>query len=149
MINIRTKGQTGERELADRLNAIVNKVLIKLGIPLPPKPIIQRNQNQSAVGGSDLTNPFQLAIEVKRQEGLSINTWWAQCLKSANETKTLPVLIFRQNNQKWRVMLYGRIYGPRGDEFHVARVEITIEAFDIWFELWVMECIADQTVLGI
>ena len=74
-INIRQKGQEGEREIQRVLEPVVRKVLERNGIPLPDKAIIRRNQNQSAVGGSDLSNTFGLAIEVKRQEALSINTW--------------------------------------------------------------------------
>ena len=81
-MNIRTKGRAGEREVAKMLNDIVsdvnrelNNVVIKGSVAAQP---FQRNQNQSAVGGHDLSNPFGLAIEVKRQETLSINTWWEQ-----------------------------------------------------------------------
>jgi hypothetical protein len=107
MIDIRAKGQIGEREIADMLNPIVNKVREELSLPALEKPQVQRNQNQSAVGGCDLTGTFCFAIEVKRQEQLSINTWWAQCVKSAGERKEIPVLLFRQNaapgqRTKWR-----------------------------------------------
>ena len=78
-INVRTKGQTGEREICDFFNNIYKEVYEYLQMSLPAKPIAQRNQNQSAVGGCDITNTCFFAVEVKRQEALSINTWWKQC----------------------------------------------------------------------
>ena len=100
-INVRQKGQEGEREVARALNVVICEVLKAHGIPPPPKDVVQRNQNQSAVGGSDLSNTFNLAIEVKRQEELSVNTWWKQCEKSAMENPgDVPVLVYRQNNLK-------------------------------------------------
>lgn len=148
-INIRQKGQTGEREVAQALNPIVLRLLAKHGHQLPPadKPPIQRNQNQSAVGGSDLTGTFGLAIEIKRQEQLSINTWWEQCLASAKNSQEVPVLVYRQNGKKWRVVLYAAIGLPDGRDdstasrtsggYVRARVEMDWESFLRWFEVWV------------
>ena len=67
-INVRTKGQTGEREVAKLLNAIVAKVRAKNALPklATIDELFQRNQNQSAVGGSDLSNPLYLDIERKK-----------------------------------------------------------------------------------
>ena len=110
-INIRQKGAEGERQVMKIMNDIVQEVRVVNGLEkhvtmdLP----FQRNQNQSAVGGDDLTNPFGLSIEVKRQEALSINSWWKQCVKSALRTQGLAILIFRQSHQKWRIMLPGTI----------------------------------------
>jgi hypothetical protein len=108
MVNVRTKGSTGEREVA----AMLNEVCMRLeadGVKIdynPDFPKFQRNQNQSAVGGSDLTNPYKMGIEVKRQENLSINTWWKQCLEASVMTKELPILIYKQNRKKWKVLMY-------------------------------------------
>lgn len=142
-INIRTKGQEGEREVARALNSIVESVLTKHGIPFPTKPVFQRNQNQSAVGGSDLSNPFYLAIEVKRQEALAINTWWTQCCKSAIADAALPVLIFRQNGKRdWRCIL--RVDVPLEQGVHVSgiRAEISWSDFLQWFYSFVDRKIA-------
>ena len=137
-INIRQKGQEGEREIQRALEPIVRKLLLQGGHPVPAKPIIQRNQNQSAVGGSDLSNTFGLAIEVKRQEQLSINTWWKQCETSANESGELPVLLYRQNGKKWKCVLYTWVNLP-GNKHTRIRAEISWEDFLNWFELWVTE----------
>lgn len=133
-INIRAKGQNGEREIADALNLIVNALYKELGMAVPPKPVVQRNQNQSAVGGCDLSNTFGLAIEVKRQEALSINTWWKQCDVSAKERGELPVLLFRQNKMKWRCILMVELPLPSSGRAHVrVRAEITFEDFKEYF----------------
>lgn len=153
MVNIRQKGQEGEREVATALNAIVMRVLVERKMPPPFDtrtgklvPIVQRNQNQSAVGGGDLSNTFGLSIEVKRQEQLSINTWWAQCEAAAMRNNELPVLVFRQNTKgggvkKWRVILYAQLelYAPVGyNAKHMkARVELSWDDFLQWFYHWV------------
>lgn len=142
-INIRQKGQEGEREIQRVLEPIVRKVMTELRIPLPIKPIIQRNQNQSAVGGSDLSNTFGMCIEVKRQEALSINTWWKQCLTAANENNEHPVLLYRQNGKKWRCVTFmwlgvpSMTTGISGIAHVQARAEMDFETFLSWFEEWV------------
>lgn len=133
-INIRQKGASGERELATELNMLINVVRLQLGMPVAVEPIVQRNQNQSAVGGCDLVGTFGFAIEVKRQENLSINTWWKQCLKSAEDLEEVPVLIFRQNGKKWRVILLADVPVPGTGRFHLTRCEITFEDFEGLFK---------------
>lgn len=141
MINIRQKGANGEREIIKALEPIVRRVMTEGGFKLPDVDILQRNQNQSAVGGSDLTNTFGLAIEVKRQEQLSINTWWKQCEDAAKRNGEEPVLIYRQNHKAWKVVLYGSLELPnaigQGATYMTHRVEISWESFLQWFEHWV------------
>jgi hypothetical protein len=140
-INIRTKGAGGEREICDMLNAILYARMKKLGYAketlLEALKAFQRNQNQTAVGGSDITNPFRLSIEVKRQEALSLNTWWKQCVTSAESEGALPVLIYRQNHKPWRVRTYGYLMRSdfKGTSMRCA-VEIDYETFQQWVDLW-------------
>lgn len=138
-INIRQKGANGERQLATQLNDIVNALLLKHGIPLPDKPIIQRNQNQTAVGGNDLSNVFGLGIEVKRQENLNIEAWWRQCVQSSERNRDFPVLVYRQNKSAWRVVMFVWVQLPAGagDSACQIRGEIKWESFLSWFRLWV------------
>lgn len=133
-INIRAKGQNGEREIAIELNAIIKYILKEKNLPIPEVDIVQRNQNQSAVGGSDLSNTFDLAIEIKRHETLSINTWWKQCETAAKRNAHIPVLIFRQNRAAWRVITYGwiDIDKAKGSQMN-CRIEMTWEDFQHWF----------------
>jgi hypothetical protein len=144
-INGRTKGITGEQEVARDLNAIVDDCLQELGMPRqdPCKPRIQRNQNQTAVGGCDLTGTFDLAIEVKRQEQLAINSWWAQCCASATSLRHTPVLLFRQNTpaggrKAWRVITLVDVAIP-GCEALQCRAEISYDDFRRWFRAWALE----------
>lgn len=141
-INIRQKGAGGEREVIDALQLIVWRVKTEYGIPFKyTDPDLQRNQNQSAVGGSDITNPFGLSIEVKRQEALSIATWWKQCEASAKRTSEVPVLLFRQNGKKWRCVMYANAELPASAGSVVAHMRILCETdwgtFQVWFEQWV------------
>jgi hypothetical protein len=137
MVNIRAKGQNGEREVQAMLNEIVQDVRAQHGFPLYEDRDLpfQRNQNQSAVGGDDLTNPFQLAIEVKRQEALSVNTWWKQCVASSLRSNGRAILIYRQSRKPWRVVMTGLIhFTPDASKYlGPAPVEINIEVFKLWF----------------
>lgn len=137
MINVKQKGAGGEREIANALNPIVVSLLREGGYPVPSVDIVQRNQNQSAVGGSDLTGTFGIAIEVKRQEQLSINTWWKQCSEAAARNNEVPVLLFRQNGKKWRCIMHGELGLPGYSAQLHARVEVEYEDFLRWFRLWV------------
>lgn len=140
-INIRTKGAGGEREVADAMNYVVYKVMKELGMPNPTMSAIQRNQLQTAVGGNDLTGCFGLSIEVKRQEQLSINTWWEQCKAAASRNGEQPVLLYRQNGKRWHAVLMCELplsgSGAGSTAWCVARCEISWEDFLKFFEEWV------------
>lgn len=138
-INIRQKGAGAEREIADELNLIINVVRMQLGMQVMAKPQVQRNQNQTAVGGCDLVGTYNYAIEVKRQEALSINTWWKQCCVSAEELGMTPVLLFRQSKQKWRVLLYANVPSSSGQTHHKVRAEISWDDFKAMFREAVTE----------
>lgn len=143
-INIRQKGAEGERQVIKMLTPIIQDVMREMEFPedkvTAALKMVQRNQNQSAVGGNDLSNTFGLSIEVKRQEQLAINTWWAQCEAAANRNNELPVLIFKQNNKPWRFITLGFLHCPaeKGSWTSVrARVEFNEETFKAWFRAWV------------
>lgn len=123
----RNKGKAAEVEVYHWLNDVATSTI-------GPGKYFQRNQNQTASSGSDLTNPFRLSIEVKRHETLSINSWWAQCTKSAISEAGTPVLLYRQSRQPWRAVVemidcYGGTYTVtmNADQFekwlrnHIAR----------------------------
>lgn len=139
-LHAQNKGKEGEREVARTLNSIILPLLEKHGLPTPERDIVQRNQNQSAVGGSDLSNTFGLCIEVKRQEALSINTWWKQAVEAAKHNNETPVLIYRQNRKPWRVVMIGWLPLPAADGTWAstsARVEFDWDTFKEWFHNWV------------
>jgi hypothetical protein len=144
-IDIRAKGANGEREVAKTLIAIIQDCMRKEGFTqqqiLEASQCVQRNQNQSAVGGNDLSHTFGMSIEVKRQEALSINSWWAQCVAAAKPNAELPVLVYRQNNRPWRVVTLGSLHlpGTSGSDYgsYAARVEFEWDVFKSWFGIWV------------
>ena len=139
-LNARQKGATGEREIADMLNFIIYKVMKDdLGYPeseaLKAMSSVQRNQNQSAVGGNDLTNCLGLSIEVKRQEALSVPAWWRQCEAAAQRNGEVPVLMYRQNRKAWHVMTYMWLQLPDGKQVRVL-AETDMDSFKAWFREW-------------
>ena len=140
-INIRQKGQSGEREVADMLNGIIYLAMQSLEFPeeecLKGLKTVQRNQMQTAIGGNDLTNCFGMSIEVKRQEALSVNTWWKQTLAAAQRNNEMPVLMYRQNRKPWHVRTYGWINLPN-NHHQQAVVEFDIDTFKSWFREWVL-----------
>lgn len=144
-INIRAKGQNGEREIADMMNLVVMRVMKDLGHSeadvLAVANTVQRNQNQSAVGGNDLSNTFGLSIEVKRQEDLSINAWWKQCAEAAARNGELPVLAYRQNRKPWRMRLPVALPLPNnaqlGQGYQAVIGEINESDFKLWLYHWI------------
>lgn len=137
-INVRTKGAEGEREVAKILNDIVNLQRKNLGFPQlnVEDYYFQRNQNQSAVGGDDLTSPMPLSFEVKRQEQLSVNTWWKQCVVSSERTGNIPILIYRQNRKPWRIRMIADVplnVGSYSAHVQGVVVEMDLESFKQWF----------------
>jgi len=144
VIDVRAKGAEGERQVIKMLTPIIIQVMTEMEFPQEKidaaMKMVQRNQNQSAVGGNDLSNTFGMSIEVKRQEQLAINTWWTQCETAANRNNELPVLIFKQNNKPWRFITYGFLHAPseNGGWTSVrARVEFNEDTFKSWFRAWV------------
>ena len=85
-------------------------------------------------------------MEVKRQEQLAINTWWAQCVKSAIDLDKFPVLMYRQNSKKWKVVLYMnpiRLFANEARHMpeDPPRAEISIEDFRALFKAHALEYI--------
>jgi hypothetical protein len=140
-INIRTKGSSAEREIANDLNLIIRDVMKECGYQNNQLNnhtyFAQRNQNQTAVGGKDLVNTYGYAIEVKRQEALSINTWWKQCVASAEAHGEIPVLLYKQNRKPWKCIT--TVYIDIDDaNIAACRGEILYESFLQVFRMRVM-----------
>lgn len=123
-----SKGKRGEREVVKLLQPIVDKVFGDRGLDIPK---MFRNQNQSALGGYDIDGIDWLALEVKRQEQLNINSWWKQAVSQAGVDQ-VPVLIYKQNHKKWKIQMFG--YLDVGELRVKTKVEITLEAFLVYFE---------------
>lgn len=121
----RNKGKIAEIEVYHWLNETVASVV-------GPGKWFQRNQNQTASSGSDLYNPFRLSIEIKRHETLSINSWWAQCLRSAKAEFGTPVLLYRQSRQPWRSVV--NLEDCHGDTYTVT---MSADNFERWLKSYV------------
>lgn len=86
----RNKGARGENELA----AILSD---ELGF------VVKRKLGQARDSGDDIeAGPFR--IEVKRRETLAVMQWCRQ-IEACTPKDQIPIVAFRQNGQKWRVVL--------------------------------------------
>ena len=79
----RTKGAAGEREF-------INLLKDELG----DLPELKRNLDQYQESACDLVIA-NYAIEIKRQEALSIGSWWKQACDNADGL--IPALAYRQS----------------------------------------------------
>jgi hypothetical protein len=131
-LNARNKGQRGEREIIDTLQPILDRVCLKIG---RPPILLQRNQMQSHTGGHDIVGLAWLALEVKRVEILSVEKWWLQARTQGEKANAIPILIYRQNKMKWRVCMYGHLPIPTTPKNVKTVVDISFEAFLLWFEV--------------
>lgn len=138
-INVRSKGQRGEREAAGLIMAWAEEVTASCGAAAVE---LTRNLQQSRQGGYDLVGIDWLALEVKRHESLAqISQWWKQTLKQAQPGQ-VPFLMYRQNRSPWRFRLQAIIahYAPcghSGTSSHV--VDMSEAEAKLWFQaaLWV------------
>jgi hypothetical protein len=123
------KGARAERAVIDMLQPIVVECYSARGLEAP---ILQRNTLQSDRGGYDIVGLDWIALEVKHQEKLAVEQWWDQTIRQA-KNNTEPVLFYKQNNVKFRVRLWGRMYvhGGNNHQWHV--IEISPESFLAYF----------------
>lgn len=128
-IHVLNKGKTGEREVVKLIQPWVDEVYGHLMMDAPQ---LHRNQNQSALGGYDIDGLPWIALEVKRQETLNLNAWWKQVNKAARADQE-PIVIFRQNRKKWRILMYVWLH-TGGTGHKRVRAEVTLEDFMQWFK---------------
>ena len=100
-INARRKGSSGERECARWLKEILD---------LEHAP--ERNLEQVRHGGHDLIVE-DFIFEVKRCQALKFRKWWLQIVTASNNysCELEPVVIYRKNNQPWRILISARHIG--------------------------------------
>ena len=91
-INSRNKGKSGEAE-------VIKIIHDELGIKCC------RNLDQVRNGGHDILGLDGWAIEVKRAKKPLLAQWWTQTLEQAEQGGLHPVLWYRLDNQKWRVVV--------------------------------------------
>lgn len=129
----RSKGARGEREIIDLLQPIVdaayaehnNRIVHDADRRLSTPQLKRTSSMQADGGGCDIHGIDWLALEVKRCETLQVGAWWEQCVRQARPGQ-LPVLVYRQNNYKWRVRLWLH------DAFVCAVAEISLDDFMLY-----------------
>lgn len=130
-INARNKGKRGEREVInDILQPVVNAA--RASRRLEPL-LIQRNTLQAHTGGHDICGLDGWSFEVKRVETEYQESWWQQCLRQAAKSSGIPVLVFRQSRQAWRVKARVFVVTPLESTSHELDVNMSLEDFVDWF----------------
>lgn len=121
------KGKRTERAVVQLLQPVVNRVYEERGLE-PPQ--LLRNTMQSRAGGYDIVGLEWLALEVKHQETLNLSAWWEQAERQARPTQT-PVLLYKQNNHKFRARMIGFLahQGSSYDRVIHTLVDISADAF--------------------
>lgn len=141
-INVRNKGQRGERQVVQLLQVVVDKVRNIAGLP----PIVlQRNALQAHLGGEDIHGLDGFSVEVKWQETGFNPAWWRQCLAQAEAQDlkrvmvqngcycTVPILFYRASQQKWRVRFRAYVNTPQDNDQIEMDVETSVDDFIEWF----------------
>lgn len=133
----RNKGKRAEREIVNLLQPIVDSVYSEHQTKTTEVPRLQRNTLQSDRGGFDITGIAWFAPEVKHQEQLNINVWWAQCKAQAKPGQE-AVLFYRKNGTKWRVRMVARL-SLEGTRVLRCTVDISMPTFCSYFRerLWI------------
>jgi len=122
------KGKRGEREVIKLMEPVLHGVYADAGL-LDELPKMQRNTLQSDDGGFDIVGLEWLALEVKYQEQFNLNAWWDQTKRQCRKGHE-PVLIYRKNNVKWRVRMFG--YLPAGAKRIRTVCDISVDAWLVW-----------------
>lgn len=91
----REKGSRAEREF-------INEIQDELGDDFFGD--IDKNWNQREKTRFDLKlGPF--GVEIKRQEKLSLGSWWLEAVDQVAGTELMPLLAYRQSRQLWTIVL--------------------------------------------
>lgn len=146
----KSKGYRGEVEVIGILAEIMREEYERAG--LGPAPELSRSP-----AGRDIRGIPWISIEVKRHEPAlnsatgvrrdeflpsQVEGWWTQC-----KTNTLSgqesVLIYRKNHSPWQVRMFGKLHTQ--DAAIRCPVDITIEAFCLWFRVRLRESLKVTT----
>ncbi len=134
----KAKGYRGEVEVLKILEEIMKEEYAKVGLVCPPE--LSRSPS-----GRDIRGIPWIALEVKRHEPTNgyddvtlqqIKGWWEQC-KTNTPVGSESVLIYRANFQPWRIRMFGKLH--TNDCAIRCPVDITLEAFLIWFRQKIRE----------
>lgn len=127
----KNKGASGEREAAELLKGWA----LAVGHDIDPT----RNLEQVRGGGYDLNGVVGLGIEVKRVESNSINSWWKQTERQADDDGTIPFLMHRRNRQPWRFRVRTGVAMASGDNWahFFLTVDLELEQARVWFQEYI------------
>jgi hypothetical protein len=128
------KGSRGEIEIMAMLTNVMVLEYAGKKLPIP-------ELNRGAHGRDIRGIPF-IAPEVKRHERDSlynVEAWWNQA-KAQSDAQREPVLFYRKNHEPWNVRMFG--YLLVGQDRVRCPVDITLEAFMVWFTLKVQASIS-------
>ena len=126
----RQKGARGEREAIALLQPHVNDICGQCG--KAAFELIRDSRQRYEKKHYDVFGLPWLALEVKRHENLGpLNSWWQQTRASAKEGQ-IPVLMYRANNQPWRVKMRVPVAIRKGVR---VRMDVTVswDDFIVWF----------------
>ena len=112
--DIRGKGANGEREA------------IKWFIDRFEIPAAARNLEQTRGGGADCLEIPYIALEIKRQEILSVPAWWRQTVNQAVVANRIPVLMYRQNRKPWHFGLPASLIIPASWDHIIVKPDVFI-----------------------
>ena len=135
-INVRAKGQRGEREVVKILQEIVDEVRGRYQFP---QLVLQRNALQSHLGGADLHGLEGFAVEVKFVEEPNIKAWWRQATQQAEALSTstgrdhVPVLFYRSSGIPWTVKFRACVSTPGDRDQIELDVSTDLDEFLDWF----------------
>jgi len=98
----RTKGQTGEREVAAIIRELTGHDV--------------RRRVRQHQGDSDLEGLPGWSVEVKRHANTppgKLAEWWAQTITQARDAQALPVLFYRADRAGWRCVWPAALHLPK------------------------------------
>lgn len=93
-INSKDKGKRGEREVVD--------ILKTHGYENARRTAQYCGNTGDA---SDVVGLPGFHIEVKHQEQVRLDDWWAQAVRDSEGTGDIPIVVHRKNGQKWKVTM--------------------------------------------
>jgi hypothetical protein len=144
-INVRNKGQRGEREVIDILQTYVDD--IRLRYRLQPV-VLQRNTLQAHLGGTDIHGLPGFAFEVKFQENTQVSQWWLQTVRQAEKLNAIPILFYRAIRQPWIVKFRSFVNTPLDRDQIQMDLTCSLEDFLAWFQdAYDEACVSEMQIL--
>jgi len=94
VINVRDKGQRGEREFLGLLSELLELT-----------EVLTRNLSQTREGGADCIELPGYSIEIKNCATVTLPQWWKQATRQAQLSQSIPVLAYKVPRKGWIVVV--------------------------------------------